>query len=199
MAVQQFPNTLVSAIWPARGDVNGALRAVLLAVAGTALLTLSAKLKVPFYPVPMTMQTLVVLVLGAAYGSRLAAATVLLYLVEGAFGLPVFADTPERGIGLAYMMGPTGGFLLGFVAAAALVGWLCERGLGRSIAGMALAMALGHVAIFAFGYGWLATLIGAKAAWAGGVAPFFLATLLKTALGAALVPAFWALADRRKG
>ncbi|MCP8939282.1 biotin transporter BioY [Alsobacter sp. SYSU M60028] len=199
MAVQPSSTTLVSAIWPARADLGGVLRAVLLAVAGTALLTLSAKLKVPFYPVPMTMQTLVVLMLGAAYGSRLGAATVALYLLEGALGLPVFADTPERGIGLAYMMGPTGGFLVGFLAGAAIVGWLCERGLGRSLLGMLAAMTIGHLAIFAFGYGWLATLVGPTAAWAGGVAPFFLATALKTALGAVLVPALWSVADRRRG
>ena len=204
MAVQQLPNTLVSAVWPARADLGGrglasGLRMALLAIVGTALLTASAKLNVPFYPVPMTMQTLVVLMLGAAYGWRLATATVVLYLVEGALGLPVFAGTPALGIGLPYMMGPTGGFLAGFVAGAALVGWLCERGLGRSFAGMALAMLLGHVAIFAFGYGWLATIAGPQVAWTAGVAPFFLATALKTALGAALVPALWTLADRRQG
>ncbi len=116
MAVQQLPNTLVSAVWPARADLGGrglasGLRMALLAIVGTALLTASAKLNVPFYPVPMTMQTLVVLMLGAAYGWRLATATVVLYLVEGALGLPVFAGTPALGIGLPYMMGPTGGFL----------------------------------------------------------------------------------------
>jgi len=198
MAAQPLPTTLASAVWPSRPDRSAALlRAVLLALAGTALLTLSAKLKVPFYPVPMTMQTLVVLVLGAALGTRLAMATVALYLVEGALGLPVFADTPERGIGLAYMAGPTGGYLAGFVAGAGLVGWLCERGFGRSLLGMGAAMALGHAVIFAFGFGWLATLYGPSVAWTAGVAPFALATLLKTALGTAMVPALWALLDRR--
>lgn len=198
MATQPLPTTLASALWPARSEMNGVIRAVILAIAGTALLTLSAKLKVPFYPVPMTMQTLVVLALGAAYGSRLGAATVALYLLQGAVGLPVFADTPERGIGLAYMMGPTGGFLVGFVAAAYLVGLLSERGFGRSLPWMFAAMTLGHIVIFAFGYAWLATLIGPAKAWAGGVAPFFAATLLKTALGTALVPAVWSLVDRRQ-
>ncbi len=198
MAAQPMPNTLASVVWPVRGEqASSILRLVVLALLGTALLTLSAKLKVPFYPVPMTMQTLVVLVLGAAYGSRLAAATVALYLLQGAMGLPVFADTPERGIGLAYMMGPTGGYLVGFVVAAWLVGVLAERGFGRSVLGMFVAMSLGHVAIFVCGYGWLATLVGAKAAWVGGVAPFFAATALKTALGTALVPAIWAVLDRR--
>ena len=197
MAAQPMPNTLASVFWPARGAPTQLLRFVVLALAGTALLTLSAKLKVPFYPVPMTTQTLVVLVLGAAYGSRLGAATVLLYLAQGAMGLPVFADTPERGIGLAYMMGPTGGYLIGFVAGAYVVGVLAERGFGRSVLGMFAAMAIGHVAIFVFGFAWLATLIGAKGAWVGGIVPFFAATALKTALGTALVPAVWAMVDRR--
>ncbi len=197
MAAQPMQNTLASVFWPVRGDQASILRLVVLAVAGTALLTLSAKLKVPFYPVPMTMQTLVVLVLGAAYGWRLAVATVGLYLLQGALGLPVFADTPERGIGLPYMMGPTGGYLVGFVVGAYVVGVLAERGFGRSILGMFAAMALGHLAIFVCGYAWLATLVGPKAAWVGGVVPFFAATALKTALGTALVPAIWAMVDRR--
>ena len=189
--------TLASALWPASTDASGLIRAVLLAIVGTVLLTISAKVKVPFYPVPMTMQTLVVLVLGAAYGSRLAAAAVLLYLVEGALGLPVFADTPERGIGLAYMMGPTGGYLIGFLAGAWVVGRLAELGYGRSLATMFVAMSVGHAAIFLGGFSWLAMLIGPKAAWLGGVAPFFWATLLKTMLGTALVPALWSVLDRR--
>ena len=115
-------STLAEALWPASsGDV---LRNGLLVVAGSLLLTLSAKINVPFYPVPMTMQTLAALVIGVAFGWRLGAATVTFYLVQGAFGLPVFAGTPEKGIGLAYLMGPTGGYLIGFAVAAALVGWL---------------------------------------------------------------------------
>ena len=111
MAVQQLPDhacfrCLARPRRPRRPGLASGLRMVLLALVGTALLTLSAKLKVPFYPVPMTMQTLVVLMLGAAYGSRLATATVVLYLVEGALGLPVFADTPALGIGLRLHDGP---------------------------------------------------------------------------------------------
>ena len=198
MASQPMPTTIASALWPSRGDTAGVIRMIVLAFAGTLLLTLSAKIKVPFYPVPMTMQTLVVLALGAAYGARLGAATVVLYLVEGALGLPVFADTPERGIGIAYMMGPTGGFLLGFVAGAWIAGMIAESGFGRSILGMFAAMTIGHVAIFICGFAWLSTLIGTGPAWTGGVAPFFAATLLKTALGTALVPAVWNLVDRRQ-
>ena len=104
-----------------------ALRAVALAVLGSLLLWASAKIQVPFYPVPMTFQTAVVFLIGLAYGWRLAVATLLLYLAQGAMGLPVFAGTPEKGIGLPYMVGPTGGYLAGFVAAAAITGWVGER------------------------------------------------------------------------
>ncbi|MFM8988277.1 MAG: biotin transporter BioY [Alphaproteobacteria bacterium] len=174
-------------------DGRAVLRAVLLALAGSVLLTLSAKLKVPFHPVPMTMQTMVVLVLGVAYGSRLGAATVALYLLQGAIGLPVFADTPERGIGLAYMAGPTGGYLAGFLAAAWLAGAIGQGGLLR----LAAAMLAGHAVIFAFGLAWLATAIGLEKAWLVGAAPFLLATLLKSALGVALVAGLKAWAPRR--
>lgn len=183
-AIQHKP--LIQSMWPAAGP-HVWIRGAALAVLGVMLLTLSAKLKVPFYPVPMTMQTFVVLVLGAAYGARLGAMTVLAYLALGALGLPVFADTPERGVGLVYMAGPTGGFLIGFVAAAFVVGTLAERGWDRSLAWLFAAMAIGHAALFAFGVAWLAALIGWPKAWALGVAPFYLATLLKTALGAATV------------
>jgi biotin transport system substrate-specific component len=170
------------------------LRAVLLALAGSVLLTLSAKLKVPFHPVPMTMQTMVVLVLGVAYGSRLGAATVALYLLQGAVGLPVFADTPERGIGLAYMAGPTGGYLAGFLVAAWFAG---AAGGGGGLARLAAAMLGGHAIIFAFGLAWLAAAIGPEKAWLLGAAPFLLATLLKSALGVALLAGLRAWAPRR--
>ena len=167
-----------------------ALQLASLAMLGTALLTLSAKVNVPFYPVPMTMQTLVVLLVGAFFGPRLGAATIALYLLEGAAGLPVFAGTPEKGLGLAYMTGPTGGFLAGFVAAAFFAGLCAARGWDRTLPRLAAAMTIGHVIIFAFGFAWLAGLIGAKAAWLGGVAPFFWATVLKTGLAVAIVAAW---------
>ncbi len=101
--------TLAARLWPVEAG-NATTRAIVLIVAGSLLLTLSAKVQVPFWPVPMTMQTFVVLMIGATYGSTLGAATVLVYLVQGALGLPVFA----KGGGLAYMTGPTGGYLLGW-------------------------------------------------------------------------------------
>ena len=103
---------------------NTLARNVALAVAGSIALWVSAKVQIPFLPVPMTLQTLVVLIIGMAYGWRLGAATVALYLAQGAVGLPVFAGTPEKGIGLAYMIGPTGGYLVGFLLAAMAVGCL---------------------------------------------------------------------------
>ncbi len=189
-------DSLMSVAWPA-STTGGWVRTAVLLVAGAALLTLSAKVKVPFYPVPMTMQTFAVLVIGAAYGWRLGAAAVLLYLAQGAVGLPVFADTPERGLGLAYMMGPTGGYLVGFVASAAFVGWLAERGWDRSVTWLFVAMALGHALVFAFGIAWLAVHVGWAKAWALGVAPFYLATVLKTVLGAVTLPLAWTMLGRR--
>ncbi len=187
-----FPQqTLIGAVWP-EGRLSTPLRLVVLALAGTALLALSAKVQVPFYPVPVTMQTFVVLALGMAYGWRLGGATLLLYLAEGAAGLPVFAGTPEKGIGLAYMMGGTGGYLVGFVAAAALVGWLAERGWDRSAATTALAMLLGNIAIYVPGLLWLGALFGwDKPILAWGLYPFLIGDAFKLVLAAALMPLAW--------
>jgi biotin transport system substrate-specific component len=182
--------TLLEALWP---TARPAIRNITLAFAGTLLLALSAKVHIPFWPVPLTMQTFVVLVLGMAFGWRLGAATMALYLVEGALGLPVFSGTPERGIGLAYMAGPTGGYLAGFVAGAGLCGWLAERGWDRSAWRTAIAMSLGHLAILALGWAWLAALIGPAKAYAAGVAPFYAATIAKTALAVVALPLAWKL------
>lgn len=176
--------TLVAPL-PSRVALASRIAAVLL---GTALLALSAKVQVPFWPVPMTMQTLVVLLIGAAYGSRLGAATVLLYLVEGGAGLPVFAGASA---GPAYILGPTGGYLVGFVGAAWVTGALAERGWDRSPLLVIVAMTLGHVVLFSTGVAWLAFLIGAEAAIANGFLPFVGATVLKTLLAAALIRAAW--------
>ena len=103
-------------------EVNKVVKIILLALLGTLLLTISAKIKIPFYPVPMTMQTFVVLFLGIALGPKIGLLTVSLYLFEGIFGLPVFAGTPEKGIGFAYFIGPTGGYLVGFLVATYVAG-----------------------------------------------------------------------------
>jgi biotin transport system substrate-specific component len=187
--------TFIAAMWPER--TMAGLRFAALTLLGSLALAASAKLQVPFYPVPMTMQSLVVLLLGMAFGWRLGAATVLLYLVEGTVGLPVFAGTPEKGIGIAYMMGPTGGYLIGFVAAAALTGWLAERGWDRSLWRSAVALSLGHAVLFLTGLAWLAVYVGWPRAVAFGLMPFLAGTVVKTALGVALVRAGWAMLRRR--
>jgi biotin transport system substrate-specific component len=186
--------SFVDALWPVRGG-GRLLRAAVLAVLGSALLTLSAKIQVPFYPVPMTMQTLVVLLIGLAFGARLGVATVALYLAEGAAGLPVFAGTPEKGIGLAYMIGPTGGYLLGFVCAAAVAGWLVER--RRDAAGLALTVVAGSIAIYAPGVLWLASFVGFGKALELGLAPFLWGDLLKAGLAFALALGGAAMVRRR--
>jgi biotin transport system substrate-specific component len=193
-----MPNSsppLVSTVWPE--GRSRLLRGVVIAILGTALLTVSAKAKVPMWPVPMTMQTFVVLGLGLVLGSRLAVATVLLYLAEGAAGLPVFADTPEKGAGLAYIMGPTGGYLAGFPLAAALTGWLADRGWDRN-AGTAFLATLGGLAlIYIPGVLWLGMVIGwSTAVFALGLWPFVLGDLIKAAVIALAVPAAWRLRPR---
>jgi biotin transport system substrate-specific component len=192
-----FPLALLA--WPRRADgARGALRAVTLVALGTALLTLSAKINLPLPYVPMTLQTLVVLMIGAGYGWRLGAATMIAYLAEGAAGLPVFAGPVG---GLVPLLGPTAGYLLGFVPAAWITGWLSERGWDRSVPRLFVAMAIGHIVILALGFAWLAfgLRLGADKAWLVGVAPFIAASLVKNALGAALLPALRRLVDRRRG
>jgi biotin transport system substrate-specific component len=195
VAVRHFP--IAAQLWPERAKgFSGVLRAIILIALGTALLTLSAKFNLPLPYVPMTLQTLVVLMIGAAYGWRLGCATVIAYLAEGAFGLPVFAGPAG---GLAPLLGPTAGYLFGFVAAAFVTGWLSERGWDRSVPLLFVAIGLGHIIILAAGFGWLAfgVKLGVEKAWLVGIAPFVVASLIKNALGAALVPAIRRLLDRR--
>ena len=183
--------TLLGTLWPASGETRW-LRAALVVVLGSVLLTLTAHVKVPFWPVPMTMQTFAVLVIGMACGARLGVATVLVYLMQGAMGMPVFAG----GAGLAYITGPTGGYLLGFVLAAGLTGWLAERGFDRSPVRTVIAMLLGDALILTLGVAWLATLIGLQKAVAAGLVPFLAAEGFKIALAAIVLPGAWKLLRR---
>jgi len=179
-------------------SASAPVRAVVLMVLGSILLTISAKIQIPFIPVPQTMQTLVVLMVGAAYGWRLGAATVMFYLVQGAAGLPVFAGTPEKGIGIAYLMGPTGGYLAGFVVAAAAVGWLAERGWDRNFFTTIAAMTLGATIIYALGLAYLGALFGwDKPILEWGFYPFVLGDITKVLLGAFLMPMAWSFLKRR--
>ena len=166
------------------GSAANQLMAVL---AGIALLTVSAHIKIPFYPVPLTMQTLIVLGIGMTYGTRLGGATLLGYLSAGFIGLPVFAG----GAGMAYMMGPTGGYLAGFFAAAVVLGALAERGWTRSWATAAAAMLMGNVIIYLLGVGWLTSLIGWDKAVQFGLLPFLYGDALKLIIAALGVPYLW--------
>lgn len=188
--------SLAAVLWPARERPEW-MRMAVLAVVGSLLLTVSAKVQVPFWPVPMTMQTYAVLVIGAAYGARLGTATVLLYLAQGLVGLPVFAGA---GAGPAYLIGPTAGYLVGFALAAGLVGWAADRGRGRSFVRMVAAMTAGHLLILALGVAWLAVGFGTgwERAVAVGLTPFWAATALKSALAAATLPLAWRWADARR-
>lgn len=191
--ITHAPKTLADTLW---SNENSLLRHVTLAVVGSIALWISAKIQVPFYPVPMTMQTFVVLVIGMAFGWRLGAATLALYIAEGAMGLPVFAGTPEKGLGLAYMVGPTGGYLLGFLVAAATVGWLAEKGWGRNVGLTLAAMTIGTAIILAFGNAWLGAVIGwDKPVLQFGLYPFLPGAAFKIALAALLMPAIWKFAS----
>ena len=170
---------------PSTRPVAGAwLRSLVAVVVGSALLALSAHVQVPFWPVRLSMQSFVVLAIGLACGGRLGAATLLAYLAEGALGLPVF----QGGAGPAYMTGPTGGYLLGFLLAAYAVGTLADRGAMRSWRGTAAVLLFGEALIYAPGVAWLAVLFGPVKSVAFGLVPFLPAEAVKLALAAAATP-----------
>ncbi len=196
MALAITARPLIDLALPEKGATRIAGQ-IFLAVAGTLLLTLSAKTKVVFGPVDMSMQTLAVLLIATAFGFRLAVATVVLYLAQGAMGFPVFQGTPEKGIGIAYMLGSTGGYLMGFVVMAAIVGWAADRGLDRNPVKLFGVMLVADALMLAMGFAWLALLIGADKAWTFGVVPFIVPDLIKVALASALVPAIWSLLPKR--
>ena len=158
-------------------ELNKIAKIIFVAILGTLLLTISAKIKIPFYPVPMTMQTFVVLFLGITLGSKVGLLTVSLYLFEGIFGLPVFAGTPEKGIGFVYFTGPTMGYLIGFLVAVYLSG-LFKYDKGPINTFLKLIFSLSF--IYILGLIWLGTLIGwDKPIFALGAKPFLLAEIFK--------------------
>ena len=193
MAIATTP--LVSLALPEKGAARLATQ-LLLAIVGTLLLTLSAKTRVLLGPVDISMQTLAVFLISAAFGMRLGVATLLLYMAEGAMGLPVFQGTPEKGIGIAYMLGSTGGYLAGFVVMAAIVGWAADRGWDRHPVKLFNAMLVAEIVMMAMGFAWLALLIGPEKSWQFGVVPFIVGDLIKVGLAASLVPAVWSLLKR---
>ncbi|MDB9936828.1 biotin transporter BioY [Candidatus Pelagibacter sp.] len=161
-------------------SVQKVLKTFVLIFLGTMALTISAKLKIPFYPVPMTMQTFVVLFLGLAFGYKIGLATVSVYLLEGIIGMPVFSNSPEKGIGLVYFTGPTMGYLIGFLFAVFFAGYL---NLKNNIFIIFSKLIFSVSAIYLFGVLWLGTLIGwDKPILELGVTPFLLAELFKICL-----------------
>lgn len=182
--------SLVDSLIPEKPIPRLAWYAVL-ATLGTIILAISAKIKVPLWPVDASLQTLAIFAIAASFGMRLGVATLALYLLEGALGLPVFQGTPERGIGLAYMVGPTGGYLAGFVLAAAIVGWGADRGWDRNPLKLFGVMLIAEVVLLVLGALWLAYLFGMDKAFAYGIGPFIVTDLLKIAVAACIVPALW--------
>ncbi len=191
-ALQNFgAPTLFETLVPAEKLPTKLLQSLAVVVVGSLLLTVSAKFEIPLQPVPFTFQTLVVLALGVVFGPALGLATVLAYLAQGAMGLPVFAGTPEKGIGLAYMVGPTGGYLIGFAVAAYVTGWLARAKWDRNMVTMALAMVIGNMVIYAFGVLHLSSLIGYDKAIEFGLRPFIMFDIIKVAAAAIIIPSLW--------
>ena len=197
------PNTLLGAIQP-QGSTAKLAANLAIIVLGTLLITAAAKINVPVWPVPVTLQGLAVAALAGAFGLRIGVATVALYLLEGAFGLPVFA----AGGGLLYLAGPTGGFLLGFLPMAAIIGWAADRGASRRALPLFAAALAGEVTLLALGFAWLLLLSGQAgwidqsnvlaSAWKGAVEPFVLWDILKMALAALTVSGAWNLLQPKR-
>ena len=156
------------------------VKTFLIIILGSLALTISAKIKIPFYPVPMTMQTFVVMLLGLAFGYKIGLATVSLYLLEGIAGLPVFSNSPEKGVGLVYFTGPTMGYLIGFLSATLIAGTIRPNDNTLKII---FKLLLSVSTIYILGVLWLGTLIGwDKPILEFGVYPFLLAEIFKLAL-----------------
>ncbi|WP_170331010.1 biotin transporter BioY [Ruegeria arenilitoris] len=186
-------NVLADAIGPREGTALR-IKQVVLVVLGIVALAVAAKIKVPMWPVPMTMGTFAVLTIGTAFGARLGLVTMLGYLLIGALGFDVFAGSSAEKYGLTYMMGGTGGYLVGYLLATVLLGVLASRGWDRSVGKMALALVLANVVIYVPGLLWLGQLYGwDKPILEWGLTPFLLGDAIKLGLAALLIPSLWKL------
>lgn len=183
--------TLFDTISTKRGSNTLAMN-LMLVLAGSLLMTIAAKVQVPFYPVPLSMQTFVAIGLGLALGPVRGTAAILFYLAQGAAGLPVFAGTPQQGIGFAYMVGPTGGFLAGFALVAFVAGLFARAGFDRNpVTAMAAALVAGF-AIYLPGLAWLGLFTGyGETLLVAGLYPFILGDIAKALLAALVFPAVW--------
>ncbi|MDR9484044.1 MULTISPECIES: biotin transporter BioY [Sediminimonas] len=189
---------LADAIAPREGAQQWLKQAALVCL-GIAALAIAAKIKVPMWPVPITMGTFAVLTLGAAYGPRLGLVTIMGYMIIGALGFDVFAGSGAEASGLTYMMGGTGGYLVGYVLATLALGWFAKAGWDRTTGRMALAMLAGNVLIYVPGLIWLGMLYGwDKPILQWGLTPFLIGDALKLALAAALLPMVWKLVARAR-
>ena len=180
-------NSLINNLLPLNNINNKILKIIFYVLFGTLLLAVSSKVQVPFWPVPMTMQTFVVLIIAMMYGWKLSLLTLIAYLIEGAVGLPVFA----KGGGLLYLIGPTAGYLYGMVIAAAVIGYFADLGYGKSIIKCIIPLGIGTIIIFVCGIGYLSSIIGFDKAIAAGLLPFIPSELFKIALAAFIIPTIW--------
>lgn len=172
----------------ARGETSLGVN-LLLVVAGAVLMTVSAKFQVPLYPVPLSLQTLVAIGLGFTLGPVLGGTAVFVYLVQGAMGLPVFAGTPQLGIGLPYMLGPTGGFLVGFLLASIVAGTLVRAGFARGVVSTLAVALLAGASVYAPGLLWLGGYVGfGGGLLEAGLYPFIAGDLVKAILAALIFP-----------
>ena len=193
MTTTTHNSVLAEVILPLTGPAMR-VKQIILVIAGIAALAVAAKIKIPMIPVPMTMGTFAVLSIGAAYGMRLGLVTIIGYMLIGALGFDVFAGSSAETYGITYMMGGTGGYLVGYVLAVLALGYAARQGWDRSIGKMALAMVLGNVLIYVPGLVWLAVLYGTDAPiFTWGLTPFLLGDLVKLALAALLLPSVWGL------
>lgn len=193
-------NKVLSDVLGADQGTSLRIKQVVLVLVGILVLAIAAKIKVPMWPVPITMGTFAVLTIGAAYGARLGLTTILGYMLIGALGFDVFAGSSAEASGLTYMMGGTGGYLVGYVLATLALGALARRGWDRSVLWMALAMLVGTVLIYVPGLLWLGALFGwDEPILAWGLTPFLLGDALKLALAALVLPGAWALVGRARG
>ena len=196
------PNTLLGVFQP-KGDAARLASNLATVVLGTLLITICAKINVPVWPVPVTLQGFAVAALAAAFGLRIGVATVALYLLEGALGLPVFAT----GGGLAYLVGPTGGFLLGFLVMAAIIGYVADKGAAGKPLTLFAAMVVADAVLLVLGFAWLLLLSGnagwidqnnvVASAFAGAIQPFIIWDILKMALAALTVTGAWNILSKR--
>ncbi len=199
MALAQSRKVLTETFGASEGTALWAKRMALV-LAGVMALAISAKIAVPMWPVPMTMGTFAVLTLGAAYGPRLGLATIAAYMLVGVMGFDVFAGSSAEKFGLAYMMGGTGGYLVGYVLATLALGTLARAGWDRSVGKMAGAMLIGNALIYVPGLIWLGMLYGFdKPILAWGLTPFLVGDAVKLALAAVLLPAAWKLVGGARG